>query len=299
MSIWKRILNVFNWLKVNIFYIGKQAIYWTSSIIAISQIIGFLCDFNDIFPETMSFIDRLWISMLVVVAIWLILFIIKAILVYKKERVTVIDAENGNCVYVEYGDLLKESQEEKVVVVAVNRCFDTIVDDDLIAKGTIHGKFIKKICSNGYNEKKLNNEIQKDLREKRKILPEKTLSKTEKWKGNVERYPVRSIAELKKGKTTYFLVAMCIFNNELHSETTDMEYIMMLQTLIEYCNKRSQKRPVYMPILGTHGRSNKKTEQELLQYMVDTIRFHKHLVNTDIHIVVFQDRKCQVSIYDL
>lgn len=49
---------------------------------------------------------------------------------------------------------------------AVNRCFDTIVDDDLIAKGTIHGKFIKKICSNGYGEKKLNNEIQKDLREK-------------------------------------------------------------------------------------------------------------------------------------
>ena len=45
-----------------------------------------------------------------------------------------------------------------------------------------------------------------------------------------------------------------------------------------------------MPILGTHGRSNKKTEQELLQYIVDTMRFH---------IVVFQDRKSYISIYDL
>lgn len=299
MSVGEKILIAFKWLKVNSIYIGKQALYWTSSLIAVFQIIGFLCDFNDIFPENLSFLNRFWISILVVLVIWIIMFIIRAILVYTMERVILIDAENGNHVYVEYGDLLIDSQEEKIVVVAVNRCFDTIVDDDLIAKDTIHGKFIEKICSNGYNENQLDIEIQKDLRENRNILPQRILSKQEKRKGNVERYPVGSIAELKRDKTTYFLVAMCRFNVMLHSETTDMEYIIMLQTLIEYCNKRSQKRPIYMPILGTHGRSNKKTEQELLQYMVDTIRLHKHLINTDIHIVVFHERKSQVSIYDL
>ena len=57
--------------------------------------------------------------------------------------------------------------------------------------------------------------------------------------------------------------------------------------------------PVYMPIIGTNGRNNKKSERELLQYMIDAFRFNRHLINTDIHVVVYSGRKNEVSIYDL
>jgi len=75
--------------------------------------------------------------------------------------------------------------------------------------------------------------------------------------------------------------------------------VVTVQSIIEYCNSRSQRFPVYMPIVGTNGRNNKKSERELLEYMVSALRFNKHLINTDVHIVVCSGHRENVSIYGL
>ena len=100
-------------------------------------------------------------------------------------------------------------------------------------------------------------------------------------------------------KETYFFVGMSAFNHELHPETTDMEYVQTMQLLIAYCRQRAQRFPLYMPIIGTNGRDNGKTEQELLEYMVSTLCFNEHLIDTDIHIVVHKERRDDISIYGL
>lgn len=297
-----KILSIYKQIKINIFYLIKSASILTASVIAILQIIGFLCEFDNIFPENISFIKRLLISALVVAVIWLVMFIVKCIYILTKEKVAVIDAGNSHHVYVEYGNLFENNGESKNIVITVNRCFDTLVDNDLISETTIHGMAIKRICTDEYTAEMLNKALQNDLLNNKHIKPNRTLSIKDKRKGNLKRYPAGTIAEFKKSpddNITYFFVGMSAFNSDLHPETTDKEYIITIQSVIEYCKSRSQRFPVYIPIIGTHGRNNKKSERELLEYMVSAFRFNKHLINTDIHIVVYSGCRESVSIYNL
>lgn len=289
-------------LRNNFNYIGKMAFVWTSSLIAGFQIIGFLCEFDNVFPSEWQFLTKLFVSAVVVGSIWVILFGIISLYVLINKTVMVLNAENGHHVYVEYGDLLADNDMERIIIITANRCFDTLVDNDLISASSIHGIAVQKICTGGFDSEELNRALQKDLRENRQMKPSRILSKKDKRKGNLERYPVGTIAEFKKlemAKELYAFVGMSALNSDLHAETTDMEYMQALQSVIEYCNVRSQRLPIYMPIIGTNGRNNKKSERELLQYMIDAFRFNRHLINTDIHVVVYAGRKNEVSIYDL
>ena len=302
MSKLEKTKSIYRQIKINFVYLAKSALSLTTSIIAAFQLLGFLCDCGDIFPKDTNFLNRLFISAFVVVAIWGIMFAIRCRRVLTKEKVVVIDADNGHHVYVEYGDLFENNGEHKNIVITANRCFDTLVDNDLISKTTIHGMAINKICTNGYTAEMLNDALQDDLLKIRQAKPNRILSTEEKRKGNLKRYPAGSIAEFKNpsdDKTTYFFVGMSAFNSDLHPETSDEEYIVTIQSLIEHCNSRSQRFPVYMPIIGTHGRNNKKSERELLEYMVSAFRINKHLINTDIHIVVYSGRRESVSIFNL
>ena len=297
-----QVKSLYKQVKINFSYIAKHALTCTCSVIASIEIIGFLCDFNMVFPENLTYIKRLLISAAFVLVIWCILFFAVSIWVLTARRVDVLDAGNGHHVYVEYGDLLENRDEKLNVVITANRCFDTIVDDDLISASTIHGQAIQKICTSGYTAHELNDALQKDLRDRRQVQPEKILSTEEKRAGNLQRYPVGTVAEFKKSaseKTTYFFVGMSAFNSALHPETTDEEYVLTIQRLLEYCRLRSQRLPIYIPVIGTNGRNNKKNERELLEYMVNVLRFNKHLINADIHIVVYIERQNEVSILGL
>lgn len=294
--------SLYKQIKLNSVHIAKHALTHTCSVIAVIEILGFLCDFNMVFPDDFTFIKRLLVSVVLVFNIWLVLFAIESIVVLATKQVTVIDAGSGHYVYVEYGDLFEERDERNNVVITANRCFDTIVDDDLISATTIHGKAVQRICANGYTAQELNASLQADLNDKQQIQPEKVLLRPEKRLGNLQRYPVGTIAEFRKtaaDKTTYFFMGMSAFNSGLHPETTDEEYALAIQRLLKYCRQRSQRFPIYMPVIGTNGLDNKKSERALLEYMVNVFRFNNHLINTDIHIVVYSERRNEVSIQGL
>ena len=301
MNGFEKIESCYKQIKNNFLYLSKYSFVWTSTFIATFQIIGFLCDFSNIFHESITFWGRLLISAATVAIIWLAVFTYKSKSILTTERVTIFNAENNHHVYAEYGDLFANNGSSKNVVITANRCFDTIVDNDLISETTIHGLAINKICTNGYTPEMLNDALQKNLSD-RHIKPVCVLSTQDKRKGNLSRYPVGTIAEFKKSDTdniSYFFVGMSAFNSNLHPETTEKDYAVTVQSVIEYCNSRSQRFPVYTPIIGTNGLSSKKSERELLEYMVNALRFNKHLINTDIHIVVYSGRRNDVSIYGL
>lgn len=301
MNLCKKTKQIYKQILLNSKYIVKRTSILTSYIVSGIQLICFLSDFNDVFPDDCKFVIRTLISIGIIAIIWLFTFAIVSYKVLNNKSVEIINDGSNNHLYVEYGDLLEDRDERRIIVVTANRCFDTIVDNDLISSSTIHGKAIQKICVDGYDEKMLNKALQNDLSTKRKINPEMELTLEEKRKGNLKRYPTGTIAEFKKknDNTTYFFIGMSAFNKDLHPETTDKEYITTIQSLIEYCNTRSQKIPIYIPIIGTHGLNNKKQERELLEYIVNAFRFNKNLINTDIHIVVYTERRNEVSIYGL
>ena len=296
-----KLQSLFRQIRQNFRYIAKWAVSGTCSLIAGIQILVFLCDLDMVFPDDLIFSSRVLVSIAVVLGIWCVLFIVKAAVVLVAKQADVISVSNGSHVYVEYGDLLEDRGGECSVIIPANRCFDTLVDNDLISETTVHGQAVQKICAAGITADELCRALQKDLRDNRRLLPEQELTRSEKRSGNLQRYPVGSIAEFKKDgeKTTYVFLGMSAFNSALHPETTDEEYALTVQRLMEHCWLRSQRFPVYMPVIGTNGRNNQKSERELLEYMVSVFRFHKHLINTDIHIVVYSKHRDRVSIQGL
>ena len=65
-----------------------------------------------------------------------------------------VDGRNGKGVYVLYGDLFDErivpkSMKRRNICFAVNRCFDTMVDDNMISSATLHGIALKRLYDAG------------------------------------------------------------------------------------------------------------------------------------------------------
>lgn len=294
----RKIKQSVKWLKLNIKYTLKKSFFWTSMVISIFKVFGFLCDFNNIFPKDLEFIKRLLISVGVVAGLWLLIFIMCCAYIRMKKRVIVLDAGNEHYVYVEYGDLFEQKENNSIIIITANRCFDTIVDDDLISNATIHGMAINNIVANGCSQEELNAVLRSDLRAKGN-KPEVILDRSQKRKGNLERYPVGTIAEFKQNKITYFFLGMSAFDSKLHPSTTDEEYVLTIQRVLQYCCDRSQRQPIYMPIIGTSGMDIKRSERMLLEYMVKTIQMNDNIINADIHIVIYYTRRLDISIQGL
>lgn len=83
-------------------------------------------------------IDDAVLRMIVAVFILMIIYfaIVIGAMIYAKQRkqVKIFQLHSTHSLFVEYGDLFNsgDSNEKKNIVFARNRCFDTIVDDDLI-----------------------------------------------------------------------------------------------------------------------------------------------------------------------
>lgn len=71
---------------------------------------------------------------------------------------------------VRYGDLMKiafPKKKDKIVVIAVNRCFDMVVNQDIIFEGSVHGQFIKRDVHNDSERAVLESNIKKSLSRKK------------------------------------------------------------------------------------------------------------------------------------
>ena len=216
----------------------------------------------------------------------------------------ILHSNSGRDVYVQYGDILKpetivgKSNDRINIVIPVNRCFDTIVDDNLISHTTLHGKILQKIYDSGlYTQKTLNEEIKKSLTN---YPVEEELTKEEKPCGNLRRYAEGTVAELKESeKLTYFFWGLSKFDHMLKASTTKTEYATAIQKLIEFCNSRSQGYPVIMPVIGSGlSRTNVKKE-DILRYLKSAFTLNRDIINCDFHIVVREEDKNSLSIKSL
>ena len=182
-------------------------------------------------------------------------------------------------------------------MIPVNRCFDTIIDDDLISSNTLHGIAMKRLYADGtFTKETLNDKIKEYLKD-RKIKPEKTLNKISKRSGNLERYPVGTVAEVNVSeKVNYFFFGLTWFDQQLHANTSIEDYVLASIRLLEFCNKRSQGFPVVIPLIGTGAANTQRDAQLMLEFFVKLIKMNKVLINCDIHIVIKDGCKDEIGI---
>lgn len=233
----------------------------------------------------------------------IILFLLFYIFLFK-HRIEIFEVSNGYHVFVQYGDIFSENEvlkpyERRNIVIPVNRCFDTIVDDDLISSNTLHGIAMRKLySSNRYNEETLNVEIQNNIH-RQHIEPE-IIQRKDKCSGNLKRFPVGTVAEVKDTDIcTYFFLGLSTFDSDLHAHTSDKEYVLALMKLLEFCNTRSQKYPVVMPLIGAGASETKKSERDILDYLIGLIKMNKSLINCDFHIIIRDSGRGSIPITNL
>ena len=282
-------------------YIFKKACEWTAAAYAVAGLVSLFVSFEGVFPPDATFVCKLIVGAIILAGVWIIFAIIHAVIVGCKNKKKVVEGPNGKNVYVVYGDLFDPeivNNQKHYICFAVNRCYDTEVNDRLISSTTIHGIALNKLYKqNIYNPATLNTAIQSSIHA---ATPPMVVNREEKPEGNLNRYEVGSYANISIDENlNYIMLGLSWINSNLNAQTSKAEYVLAIQKMIESFDNESQGYPVLMPIVGT-GRSRADLkEREALEYIIEAFRINQNKITSDIYIVVHESAKNRVSIADL
>ena len=210
---------------------------------------------------------------------------------------------NNTKIRIQEGNILelleKEPDERKgeISVIAVNDYYDTIVDDRIIAKQSLHGQYINKIISEGKLEE-LNKTIDNDegLNKigNREAVPERK-------KGRKFRYSIGSVVEFE----SYVLTVFTRFDENNKAYLSAEEYTSFWMRFWKNIDQIYAGRTINIPLMGAgiaRFRNGKPTKQELLEIMLWTLKisgFHNTYGNKKINIVIYKTDISDIDFYHI
>ena len=165
----KRKNNMWKRFRLNSKYVFKKSGSWLVGIYAVLGFVAMFVPLDEFLP--LLGIDGFWCQLLasvfILAAVFIICLVAATIYILGKRRVKVLDGRNGKSVYVVYGNVFDEKivpadTERRSICFAVNRCFDTVVDNTLISSSPVHGQALKRLYgqNNGFDAETLNAKIQ-------------------------------------------------------------------------------------------------------------------------------------------
>ena len=93
---------------------------------------------------------------------------------------------------------------------------------------------------------------------------------------------------------------MSTFDKKLNAHTSKEDFVLGIQRLIEYCDKNSQGFPVLMPLLGSGlSRTGLDNYSDILQYIINSLRMNKDILNCDFHIYIRPQDKQKINFENL
>lgn len=222
--------------------------------------------------------------------------------VFLSNKITVFSEDDVQIV-VKYDDLMKiafprKQKEERIVVIAVNCCFDTEISQDLIREQTVHGQFLKQFVSNEFEKQCLDNAIEKSMLEF-DVIP-KQLERSEKRYGKLKRYPLGSVARINgKNGVTFFLLALTEFDKECKAHCDKHQYVECILKLFEYYDSHGQGMDMYLYPMGTSMARTGLTRNEALETVVTLTKISKEHLKSKTTIVVDKKNKNEIAITDI
>lgn len=197
---------------------------------------------------------------------------------------------NNSTLEIESGDIFLETGFK---IIAFNEYFDTQVDDVLISKNTLNGKYIARFYP---DPSELDKIIDEDTH-----LSECIIGNHNRTSGKTRQYKLGSIK--KNGE--YFLLAFTHFDNDNRAFLEINDYTACLMNMWNECDIHYGGNTVVLPLLGSgitrfHGYEN-ITDQELLEiiiwtFKVSRIRF-QHPAKAKI--ILTSDCLSKISLYDI
>lgn len=268
---------------------------------------GFISLFNPLEKVFLSetILCKLIVGVFALLLVFLISSIIASFRVLGSNQVCIGKSPTENKVYVKYGDMYspniieKGYTEKRAIVVSVNRCFDTIVDDQVVSTISQHGRVFQELYkSYRFTPDSLNSEISNLLNQKKEKYEVLTIE--DKPKGNCKRYDVGTAVNLSVSDTlSYYLLGLSYYDYKLNAHTSKADFVIAVQKMIEFCNQNSQGHPVILPLLGSKLSRTKIDLNNILHYLVDAFAINKEDINNDFYIVVWEGDKDKVAIKEL
>lgn len=284
------------WLNRSI--ILKRTIQFVGFTYTLCGFLSVWFSFSECLPKDWTFLCKFFMSIAVLVGVFIIWWIFVTFYTLSETKKIVLESNSGHKVYVQYGDIYspaivaKNYEERRNIVVSVNRCFDTIVDNDLISDRTQHGKVMSELYAKGlYTPNFLNEKIQEKLCGEHYV----DLTRMNKSKGNTYRYDVGTIAEIQGyGHVVYFFLGISKFDSHFMASTSKDEFVLAVQKMIEYCNTRSQGYPVIMPLIGSNLARTDISQKDILRYLIQAFKINRDKISADIHIVIWKGDKDKI-----
>ena len=295
-------MSLLNRIRINRQTILRRAWTWTGVAMTVLCFVALFVPMTELIPKEWHIVCKVLTGCAAFVALFVLLAFASAVRVLFTNKVCVL-TKAGHHVYVQYGDVFspkvvgKKYKGKRKIVIDVNRCFDTIVDDHLVSHNSLHGKLFQRFYDEGkFDEESLNKTIQDSLAGK----PYQLLTTAVKPKGNLRKYEAGTVAELEiDDQVSYYLLGISTFDENLNAQTIMPDFVNSVQRLIEFCNQRAQGYPVVLPLLGS-GLSRTGLElSEILHYLVSAFAINRNIINCDVHIVVWDKQKDLVPIDNL
>lgn len=184
--------------------------------------------------------------------------------------------------------LEKEPKDRRgeISIIGVNDYYDTIVDDRIVAKKTLHGQYIEQIAHTG-KLKQLEQAIETDKMINREG---NYVEVTERTRGRKRRYSIGSLVEFE----AYVLAAFTKFDENNKAFLTAEEYIEFWMHFWNNIDEVYAGRTINIPLMGagiTRFKNGKPSKQELLEIMLWSLRisgFHNTYADKQINIIIYK-----------
>ena len=288
----------------NVKSIGKTALAFSSASFSVLSII-----LSFITWEEMG-VENIFVKMLTFVLIIIMALIGSTLWISVFKRKRLLWTTGDGRVTVCYSDIMKLSfpkkkTVKKIVVIPVNTCFDTIVDENislydkpLVSPTTVHGLWIKNMVKHGFNINDIDIAIDKSI-SLRGINPVKELSRQEKKRGKLKCYENGTIAVVEgKNNVEFYLLALSEFDENNKAQSSKDEVIKSLRSLLEFYDVNGQGYQMYITLMGT-GRSRAGlTHHDSLQTITSLFSLYSEKIHGDINIVIYKKDRDKVSIFD-
>lgn len=218
--------------------------------------------------------------------------------------------ESGNRkIVIRYGDIMKISFPKKekgnrIVVIPVNTCFDTQVDEKLanqdkllVSPNTIHGKWIKGMAEKGREKKTLDKAIENYIKMKG-IKVVKEIDAKIKSRGKLKQYEIGEIAVIEGDNgVNFFLLALTDFDDNNNAQSSKESIIECLKKMLDFYNENGQGFEIYIPLVGTGMARCGLSHEEALQTIKAVLQLYSDKITGEVNVVIYSKDKEKVSIY--
>ena len=259
---------------------------WKESFLLAFIILGGIETVMSIMSITLACIGNIPERIGIVVAAYVILAAIVLYVKYRRAESEITLTIRGINVTVKRGDIFRADGWK---LIPFNEYFDTQVDDVIIAKNSLNGKYIESLS---YDDKE-------ELRQAINTDDKSALSQYCCLDGTRRRYELGTIKTFRDT----MMLALTHFNEQNEAHTNRAEYENTLRIMWKEIGRVYAGKPITLPLIGA-GLTRLddmaiKPNTELLKCIICTLRTSTVTFNAPITIFLTEDALKTVNLYEL